>query len=261
MIRMEKAARYLLRFDDISPGMNWRVWEQIEQLLLELNLSALLAVVPDNRDPKLEIDARPKDFWERARRWQQRGHSIALHGYQHLYSTRSSGLMRLTPQSEFAGLPLDEQRHKITQGVKILSSNGLHTEAWVAPSHSFDRNTIVALLENGISVISDGLWPFPHRENSGALWVPQQMWEKFKRRSSGVWTVCFHHNSWSASQFAGFENAVRAHQQRIHSFQRVATEFSQRRITLSDQAYAWFDLVRTHRLRRAAVRARACVRR
>src|SRR5213594_2026420 len=64
-------AQYLLRFDDICPTMNWRVWAEIESVLIQRRLKPILAVVPDNRDPGLQVDTPVADFWERARAWQE----------------------------------------------------------------------------------------------------------------------------------------------------------------------------------------------
>jgi hypothetical protein len=52
---------------------HWRVWEEIESILVERGLKPMLAVVPDNRDPFLQADPPAGDFWDRARVWQERG--------------------------------------------------------------------------------------------------------------------------------------------------------------------------------------------
>src|SRR5260370_42375028 len=53
--------------------------------LMARRLKPILAVVPDNQDPMLKVDAPVADFWDRVRQWQARGWTIALHGYQHRY--------------------------------------------------------------------------------------------------------------------------------------------------------------------------------
>src|SRR5262245_38354882 len=73
-------SRYLIRFDDICSTMNWLVWDAIESQLIRYAVRPILAVVPDNRDPNLIVDPPRSDFWERVRRWQSRGYTIALHG-------------------------------------------------------------------------------------------------------------------------------------------------------------------------------------
>ena len=56
-------ARYLVRFDDICPTMNWRVWEQLEPLLQAHGVKPIMAVVPDNHDRHLVVDAPQPGFW------------------------------------------------------------------------------------------------------------------------------------------------------------------------------------------------------
>src|SRR5436309_501178 len=58
-------ARYVVRFDDVCPTMNWSVWARIEPVLAKHNVRPLLAVVPDNRDPKLMIEPPRANFWDR----------------------------------------------------------------------------------------------------------------------------------------------------------------------------------------------------
>ncbi len=93
MRKRSKSARYLLRFDDLCPTMNWKVWSEIETTLTELRFKPVLAVVPDNRDPVLRVDDPKQDFWERVRQWQARGWTIALHGFQHKYTAEHAGIV------------------------------------------------------------------------------------------------------------------------------------------------------------------------
>ena len=72
-------SKYLIRFDDICPSMNWDVWDEIESILLERNIKPIIAIIPDNHDSKLEITRKNDLFWERARKWQEFGWTIGLH--------------------------------------------------------------------------------------------------------------------------------------------------------------------------------------
>jgi predicted deacetylase len=244
------AGRYMLRFDDICPTMNWAVWETIEAELRRHDARPILAVVPDNRDPKLMIDPPRSDFWERVRGWQASGYAIALHGYQHLYVNRNAGLMKLTPQSEFAGLPRAEQETKLKGGVDIFAQNGVTVDAWVAPAHSFDGTTVAALADLGVRVISDGLTPWPYTDGRGTFWAPQQFWS-FRPKPAGVWTVCFHHNSWSAQQCDRFAEDVAAYAPRLTDLVTVANQFGHRKRGAADRFAAFSDLTWNHRLRPA----------
>jgi hypothetical protein len=49
------SARYILRFDDICPTLNWDLWAGVEEVLLRTRIRPLLAVIPDNRDESLRI--------------------------------------------------------------------------------------------------------------------------------------------------------------------------------------------------------------
>ncbi|HEX2228742.1 MAG TPA: DUF2334 domain-containing protein, partial [Candidatus Binatia bacterium] len=77
------AARYIIRFDDICPTMNWDIWQQIEKILFQNRLEPILAIVPDNRDTSLMVREARSEFWATARSWQARGWTIGVHGYQH----------------------------------------------------------------------------------------------------------------------------------------------------------------------------------
>ena len=54
-----KRAKYLLRFDDLCPAMNWDTWSEIEVTLVRKGIKPLLAVVPDNQDATLKVAFQP----------------------------------------------------------------------------------------------------------------------------------------------------------------------------------------------------------
>ncbi|MBI3132369.1 MAG: DUF2334 domain-containing protein [Acidobacteria bacterium] len=183
--------RYLLRIDDVCPTMDWQIWDPIEAILVETGVKPILAVVPDNRDPKLMVGPAATDFWDRVRGWQARGWAIGLHGFQHTYVTQDAGLLNLNPQSEFAGLPYEVQLEKIRSGLEIFAREGVRANAWVAPSHSFDVNTLRALREVGLTIICDGFAFHPFRDAMGMTWVPQQF-ALPRSMPFGTWTFCHH---------------------------------------------------------------------
>ena len=119
------SAKYLLRFDDLCSTMCWSVWNEIESILDQFEVKPIVAVIPDNRDPELDIEPPNPEFWERVRRWQTKGWAVALHGYQHLYCGSDSGLLRLNPRTEFAGDSEAVQRQKLVAALAICSANGV----------------------------------------------------------------------------------------------------------------------------------------
>lgn len=243
-----RPSQFLLRFDDLCPTMNWTVWEEIERHLLRLDIRPILAVVPDNRDPGLQVGPAAPDFWDRVRAWQQRGYTIALHGHQHVYINRERGLMRLTAHSEFTGLSYAEQRDKLEKALAIFAAQGVRADAWVAPSHSFDRTTLRVLADLQLNVISDGLWPWPHRDAGGRFWVPQQLWQ-FEPRPAGIWTVCNHHNAWSDRDLQLFIRYVDAHAGRMTDVDTVLRTYGDRRLAVSDRLSAFCNLMWNHRIK------------
>lgn len=220
-------ARYLLRFDDLCPSMRWDVWDPVEAVLVEHDVRPLLAVIPDNRDESLRLDPPRPDFWDRVRRWQARGWAIGLHGYQHRYVTTDRGMFGWNDRSEFAGLPLEEQREKVHRALAVFRREGVRPEAWVAPNHSFDAATVKVLGEAGLNVISDGLALHPYRDGSGMLWIPQQLWW-FRPRRMGLWTVCLHLNAWGDGEIERFHRDVGRYAARMTDLPSIQARFGLR---------------------------------
>lgn len=202
-------ARYLVRFDDICPTMNWRIWDRVEPVLRRHNVKPIVAVVPDNRDPQLVAGPPRAGFWDIVRDWQQAGWAIALHGHQHRYTQRNAGLLGINDFSEFAGVPEEMQRRKLDAALAVFTEQGLRADAWVAPAHSFDEVTVKLLLEAGIPIVSDGFYTRPVR-HLGAIWIPQQLW-RFHSMPFGLWTVCYHPNNFSEAGLARFEADIERH--------------------------------------------------
>jgi predicted deacetylase len=230
------SARYVVRFDDICPTMNWRVWARLEPILNRYGVRPVMSVVPDNQDPSLVIGQERGDFWARVRDWQVAGWTIALHGHQHLYCTQNAGLVGINSYSEFAGLPAQVQRTKLRQGLEIFAREGVRADAWVAPAHSFDEVTVRLLLEAGVSVISDGFHLRPVMR-LGATWIPQQLW-RLRSLPCGTWTVCYHHNQFDEAAINRFERDIAAYAARIVDFRQL-TSSAVVEWGFLDRAFSW----------------------
>lgn len=230
------SARYLLRFDDVCESMDWDAWDRVESVLQHVGVCPLLAVVPDNRDPSLAVNPPNPGFWARVRQWQARGWTIAMHGYHHEYVSGDPGLLGLNLFSEFAGLSYDEQLQKLEGSLAAFRSNGVDPQVWIAPGHSFDRNTVKALSKVGIRAISDGYALWPYCDTDGTFWLPQQLW-RFRTMPAGVWTVCFHINRWTEAQTATFERSLAVFRDRIVNFSGMRAEYGSRSRSLFDRAF------------------------
>jgi predicted deacetylase len=237
------AATYLVRIDDICPTMNWTVWEQVEAALVEAGVQPIVAVVPDNRDPVLEVQPAEPRFWDRVRRWQALGWTIGLHGYQHHYETRDAGIIGRNRYSEFAGLPFETQLDKLRRATAIFTREGVTPDVFVAPGHSFDDTTLRALLECGISAISDGYSMLPHIDGRGMIWVPQQL-GGFRSMPGGLWTVCLHINGWCPAAIREFRTDLDTYRGRISGFPKILARYSRR-------GSGWADRLSTEVIRAA----------
>ena len=196
------SARYLIRLDDANHYMNALKWLRMEQLLGELGIKPIVAVVPKNKDPELMGGSFNHDFWQIIRRWQEKGWSIALHGFEHKFHhvPRSKTVIPFYDRSEFAGLGFSAQSAKIRKSLEIFKYNDVSPKIWVAPAHSFDWVTLDALRqETDIRLVSDGIAFNPYRAN-GFDFIPQQLWD-VKKRYFGIWTICIHPETMDETAF------------------------------------------------------------
>lgn len=113
-----------IRMDDITPDMNWDNFLALKALFDKYHICPLIGVVPDNRDDGLRIMEPRADFWEYLKELQGEGWMIAQHGCYHRYTTRKGGLFPLNCFSEYAGVPLEQQRSMISCGKKKLEERG-----------------------------------------------------------------------------------------------------------------------------------------
>lgn len=223
MNALRRGPRYLLRFDDICPTLDWELWNAVEARLVAHGVKPILAVIPDNQDPKLLHGPAAPDFWDRVRAWQARGWTIGLHGYQHRYVNGEPGLLGFPRKSEFAGLGPAEQREKLVRGLEIFRQEGIRADTWVAPSHSFDRTTLAILRELGIRTVSDGLAFGPFRDGDGMVWVPQQS-ALMRPMPFGTWTFCYHAGDFEGDGMARFEAALARLAPRMISFEEAVAD-------------------------------------
>lgn len=198
-------ARYLIRLDDACPTMRHAAWVEMEALLDSVGVRPIVAVVPENADPDLVFDAPSPSFWDKVRGWQTKGWAIGLHGHRHVFHRidRARLLLPFYDRTEFAGLTLEEQSGKIRSAWDIFQREGVRPTIWIAPAHCFDAVTLEAVTkETPIRTVSDGL-ALDQFHAHGFRWLPQQLWA-LQPRSFGLWTVCLHPSSMSATALGKF---------------------------------------------------------
>lgn len=203
------AKQYIFRLDDISWDMNYENFSRIRDLFFRYDIRPLIGVIPKNEDPALKAQVGKRhlseeEFWKEILCLQkEHGWAVALHGYDHVYVTGDGGMFRINPFAEFAGLPYKQQEEKIRLGKTILEEHGIVVEAFMAPGHSLDWNTVEALKQNGIFAVTDGLTAYP-KWKKDVLFIPQ-VWSWPRNGICGIDTVCFHINSWKDGMFKQLE--------------------------------------------------------
>lgn len=239
--------KYLIRLDDACPTMDAARWQRMFDILDRNGIRPMVGVIPANEDPQQQVDAPDPLFWENVVSWQQKGYTIALHGYTHVYLT-TQGLNGLNPmwtRSEFAGLPLAEQKQKIRLGIVCMREHGINPTYFFAPSHTFDEDTLVALREESdVRIISDTIATHPYRYK-GFVFIPQFGGRCRKMRLSGTFTFCLHPSTMTDADFADTERFLSAHRSEFASFDALdLSNVGSKSIKDRLLAFAYFTLRR-----------------
>ena len=201
---MDKALTF--RLDDITPGLKMANLNRFEEIFDRYNIRPLLGIVPCNEDKGLIVDEIRPDFWDEMHRLKNKGWPIALHGYKHVYVNEDGGLLQANPFSEFASLSYEEQKRMISEGKSILEEKELSPEFFMAPGHTFDENTLKALVSNGIFKLTDGYADRPYIRD-GITFYPCRSSEP--SIPSGFDTLCIHLNNWTEDDFISFETFLK----------------------------------------------------
>lgn len=209
---------YYLRLDDACEKRDFFLWDKMEQLLDKYNIKPLVGVIPHCEDPMMDKYPVDEHFWDRVKQWENKGWTIALHGYSHVFETENAGINPVNKRSEFAGLPLERQKEKIKSGVKILRDHGIETKVFFAPAHTFDMNTLEALRqESDIRIVSDTVADKPY-ERWGFTFIPQQSGH-VRKLPFNVVTFCYHPNTMKNCDFERLEAFICDNHKSFHSYQ------------------------------------------
>lgn len=212
---------YLIRLDDACPTMDVQRWSTVEDILDKYNIKPLVGVIPKNNDQDLVINKDDIQFWTKVHKWQKKEWIIALHGYDHVCLTKSGGINPIHKRSEFAGLSLSEQEKKIEMGLRIFEEHNIEVSYFYAPSHTFDKNTIYALLNKSrIRNISDTIAFKPYKMHS-IIFYPQQFGYFRNIKLPGYWTFCYHPNNMDENMLDNFESFIQKNLKRFISFNQI----------------------------------------
>lgn len=201
-----KFLKFIFRLDDIHPRMNHNNFDRMINLLSKYSIKGILGVIPDNKDQKLMIQNEDLNFWNQIMNLEAMGYWIAQHGYQHVYDSNDGGILNLNNKSEFAGHSYSIQKEKIMLGKIKLEQKGLRPSLFMAPSHSFDYNTLRVVKELDYGITDGfGLWP---RYKNGILCIPQLFASPF-HFGVGTYTICLHTDSMKDSDFLSIQQYIK----------------------------------------------------
>jgi predicted deacetylase len=210
-----------IRMDDITPDMDYAKFLRFKELCDRYQVKPLIGVVPDNRDKMLQIDEKRADFWEYVLKLQAEGWTIAQHGVYHVYTTKKMGCFPLNRLSEFAGLPYDKQYEMLLYGKDILEKNGIKTDIFMAPAHSYDKNTLRALKNLGFTKITDGFGEMPYIKNGITYYPISYKQSSSLKNDKGYTTFVVHSNTMSDKDFVRYEKLFNENGDKIISYSEI----------------------------------------
>ena len=219
--------RYFFRLDDIAPNMNWDNFYRIREIFNQYKIKPLIAVIPSVGDPKLLKWPENKDFWAIIGEFCRHGWIIGQHGYRHS-SEGNGGILKIHNSGEFGGLDFKFQESMITSGKEIIKTNIVNPEIFIAPRHSFDKNTIEALKMNGFNYISDGIALYPFKK-WGLVWLPQILWRP-RKGLFGMITVALHSNTMTDKDFNNLKEFIEKNPEKIGNFSELMNWYSRQNI-------------------------------
>ena len=224
---------YYIRLDDACEKRDIAKWNCMESLLDKHSIKPLVGIIPCCQDPMMAEYKKDPLFWQRVDAWKQKGWGIALHGFQHVCVTKEGGLNPVNKRSEFAGVPLEEQKIKIHEGVGIFRTHGIDPKVFFAPSHTFDLNTLRALKEeSNIRIISDTIANKPYTR-WGFTFIPQQSGHVRKLPFHTV-TFCYHPNVMTKFDFEYLDLFIEKYRTKFGDFSDIFTE-TKRTLNLMDK--------------------------
>ena len=210
-----------IRMDDITPDMDAGKFNAFIALCESFGVKPLLGIVPNCKDPKLAYNAPDAAFWNRMHELKAQGYTLAQHGCTHEYRTKTAGMFPLNRNSETAGLPYREQYALLAQGRKKLLEQGIDTDIYMAPSHSYDRATLKALKELGFAYVTDGFGRKPY-ERYGLTFLPISFMQSLSlKQKKGVTTFVVHVSTMKESDFTYYESLFKAHKEQLISYSEL----------------------------------------
>ncbi len=218
----DKYTGLLLRMDDITECMNWKLMDKCETLFDKYEIKPLVGIIPKNQDPLLLSFPKNENFWERVYNWRNKGWEITMHGCNHLYTQKSDNkkdIFGYGGDSEFYGLNYLTQLNKIEVGLEEFKKRNIKIRSFFAPNHIYDDNTLKAIKTSNIKIIIDGYGLFPYFKND-LLFIPQLFYKEILL-PFGIQCTQIHINEWNDKNFKNFEIFIQNNYKKIVSLDHI----------------------------------------
>lgn len=207
-----------IRLDDITPDMDFVKFNKIRGVLDAARVKPLIGVVPYSRDENLRIEKPHEDFAQLLKELEDAGWLIALHGYNHLYTSKNKGIFPLNNFSEFAGVDYDKQYMMINEGLSQLREWGVNPVMFMAPGHTFDKNTLKALKANNITKITDGFGEYPYIRDGITFYPISKKRSECISDKEGYSTYVLHTNTMNDKSMEAFWRMINTYSDNFISY-------------------------------------------
>ena len=189
--------------------MDWVRFKDIKCFLDAYSIKSILGVIPDSKDKSLDVSSEFDGFFEYLLDCKSKGDTIAQHGLNHIYDSKSQGIYGVKKASEFAGHTYVEQYKRLEKGKNILQKYDLWQPYFMAPSHSFDLITLKVLKELNFKYITDGLSLYPY-DYMGITLIPQFYSKPLPKLFPGLSQLCIHINTISNAEIFKLKEFVKS---------------------------------------------------
>ena len=197
-------------------------WERTLSILKMYDICPLIGIIPQCKDESF-LSKYPHNplFWQMARKWEEEGYILAMHGLHHVYHESKGGINPMHKRSEFVGLLYEEQAEKIRLASSIFAEQNVHPKIFFAPSHTFDSCTLEALKnESSIRIISDTIASNVYKDGE-FFFLPCQMGKPRWLPLSFV-SIALHPNEMQEADFSKLELFLKAYKGKcITSFKEI----------------------------------------
>tara|TARA_Y100001958_G_scaffold98184_1_gene67824 strand:- start:12789 stop:13517 length:729 start_codon:yes stop_codon:yes gene_type:complete len=219
--------KFIIRIDDVHEGMDFVRFNDFINTLNMLEIKPIIGVIPNNKDNSLITSNKTSKsiFWNKIRGlYESKKCDIALHGYDHIYLNNSRGILKYGRKSEFSNVDYKIQYEKIKKGLDIFNKNGIKTKLFMAPSHTFDLNTIKVLNNLGIKYITDGFNLYPYKKFD-IIFFPH-LFSSFLNFGFGLYTICIHLDTMSEKDYIKLKSKLITHLNNITSFSKEKKNYN-----------------------------------